>query len=77
MLFIYDYFMHNRLYCDMKFYRVTKIKPFIEIRKYKNFPIGSVEHKIYSDFLVDWIKYENPLWYKVPCVSKYLLYYDK
>jgi hypothetical protein len=27
MLFIYDYFMHNRLYCDMKFYRVTKIKP--------------------------------------------------
>jgi len=35
MLFIYDYFMHNRLYCDMKFYRVTKIKPFIEIRKYK------------------------------------------
>ena len=32
MLFIYDYFMHNRLYCDIKFYRVTKIKPFIEIR---------------------------------------------
>jgi len=30
MLFIYDYFMHTRLYCDMKFYRVTKIKPFIE-----------------------------------------------
>ena len=77
MLFIYDYFMHNRLYCDMKFYRVTKIKPFIEIRKYKNFPRGSVEHKIYSDFMIDWIKYENPLWYKVPCVSKYLLYNDK
>ena len=77
MLFIYDYFMHNRLYCDMKFYRVTKIKPFIEIRKYKNFPMGSVEHKIYSDFMIDWIKYENPLWYKVPCVSKYLLYNDK
>lgn len=32
MLFIYDYFMHNRLYCDIKFYRVTKIKSFIEIR---------------------------------------------
>ena len=28
MIFIYDYFMHNRLYSDMKFYRVTKIKPF-------------------------------------------------
>ena len=33
MLFIYDYFMHNRLYSDMKFYRVTQIKPFVEIRK--------------------------------------------
>lgn len=77
MVFIYDYFMHNRLYCDMKFYRVTKIKPFIEIRKYKTSPINSVEHKIYSDFMIDWVKYENPLWYKVPFVSKYLLYKDK
>ena len=47
MLFLYDYFMHNRLYCDMKFYRVTKIKSFIEIRKYKNSPEYSVEQKIY------------------------------
>jgi len=77
MLFIYDYFMHNRLYCDIKFYRVSKIKPFIEIRKYKTSPIGSVEHKIYSDFMIDWIKYENPLWYKVPFVNKYLLYKNK
>jgi len=73
MLFIYDYFMHNRLYCDMKFYRVTKIKPFIEIRKYKTCPRYSVEHKIYSNFVIDWIKYDNPLWYKVAFVSKYLL----
>jgi hypothetical protein len=64
--------MKNRLYCDMKFYRVTKIKPFIEIRKYKSSPRNSVEHKIYSDFIIDWIKYENPLWYKVPFVRKYL-----
>jgi hypothetical protein len=53
MLSIYDYFMHNRLYCDMKFYRATKIKPFIEIRKYKTFPTHSVEHKIYSNFVID------------------------
>jgi hypothetical protein len=53
MLFIYDYFMHNRLYCDMKFYRVTKIKPFIEIRKYKLYPKYSIEHKIYSNFIID------------------------
>lgn len=72
MLFIYDYFMHNRLYSDIKFYRVTKIKSFIEIRKYKTYPKDSVEHKIYSKFIIDWIKYENPLWYKIPFVKNYL-----
>jgi hypothetical protein len=77
MLFIYDYFMHNRLYCDLKFYRVTQIKRFIEIRKYKTSPRYSVEHKIYSDFMIKWIKYENPNWYKVPFVRKYLLDEDK
>ena len=53
MLFIYDYFMQNRLYCDIKFYRVSKIKPFIEIRKYKTSPKESVEHKIYSNFVIN------------------------
>lgn len=77
MLFIYDYFIQNRLYSDMKFYRVTKIKSFTEIRKYKTYPKYSVEHKIYSNFMLDWIKHQNPLWYKVPCVNKYLLYKDK
>ena len=73
MLFIYDYFMENRLYCDMKFYRISKIKPFIEIRKYKTSKID-VERKKYCDFLINWFKYDNPLWYKVPCVKKYLLH---
>jgi hypothetical protein len=53
MLFIYDYFMHNRLYCNMKFYRVTQIKGFIDIRKYKNSPLFSLEHKIYSNFVLN------------------------
>ena len=53
MLFIYDYFMHNRLYSDIKFYRVSKIKPFLEIMGYKTSPKGSIEHKIYSDFMID------------------------
>ena len=69
---IYDYFMHNRLYSDLKFYRISKIKPFIEIRKYKNFPIDSPEHKIYANFVLAFIKYENPLYYKIPFVQKYL-----
>jgi len=74
MIFIYDYFMRNRLYCDMKFYRVTKIKSFIRIRKYKTCPKNSQYHKKYSDFMIDWLKYENPLWYKIPCVKNHLLY---
>jgi hypothetical protein len=53
MLFIYDYFMKNRLYSDMKFYRICKIKPFIEIRKLKNYPINSIERKIYSNFVIN------------------------
>jgi hypothetical protein len=27
--------------------------------------------------VLNWIKYDNPLWYKVPFVTKYLLYKDK
>ncbi|KAF2647136.1 hypothetical protein K491DRAFT_772584 [Lophiostoma macrostomum CBS 122681] len=53
MLFIYDYFMQTRLFCDVKFYRVMKIKSFIEIRKYKTSPKHSLEHKIYSNFVID------------------------
>jgi hypothetical protein len=72
MVFIYDYFMKNRLFCDMKFYRVSKIKGFIEIKKFKCSPKNSIEHKIYSDFMIDFIRYDNPLWHKVPFVTKYL-----
>ena len=74
MLFIYDYFMHNRLYSDIKFYRICKIKSFIKIRKYKISQLNSLEHKIYSNFVINWLKYDNPLWYKIPFVIKYLLY---
>lgn len=72
MLYIYDYFMHNRLYSDIKYYRVTKIKPFIGIRKFKTSDRDSIEFKIYSDFILDWVKYENSCWYKIPFVQKYL-----
>ncbi len=47
------YFMKNRLYCDFKFYRVSKIKQFITIRDYKNEAKDSIEFKIYSDFILD------------------------
>ena len=53
MVPVYDYFMKNRLYCDFKFYRVSKIKGFIEIRHYKAFPFESMEYKLYSEYMLD------------------------
>ena len=53
MVFLYDYFMKNRLYSDFKFYRVSKIKGFILIRDYKNDPKDSITFKKYSDFIIN------------------------
>ena len=71
MLLLYDYFMINRLYSDFKFYRVTQIKKFIEIRDLKNSNFDSVEYKIYSNFVLNWIQHKNPIWNKVTFI-KYL-----
>jgi hypothetical protein len=70
MVYLYDYCMNNRLYNDMKFYRVSKILKFIEIRKYAKSSYDSEEFLIYSEFLLDWIQYDNPKWYKVPFINK-------
>lgn len=66
MIFLYDYFMKCRLYSDFKFYRISKIKKFLQIRHYQKYPKDSLEFKIYSQFLLDFIKYQNPLWNKTP-----------
>jgi hypothetical protein len=66
MIYLYDYFMKNRLYSDMKFYRISKIKRFLEIRHYQKEPKDSISFKIYSEFILDFIKYLNPLWNKTP-----------
>lgn len=70
MVPLYDYFMKNRLYCDFKFYRISKIKEFISIRHLHNAPKDSVEYKIYSNFVLDWIQYMNPSWTKTPFLTK-------
>ena len=70
MMNLYNYFIKNKLYSDFKYFRVTKIKKFISIRDYKNKPKDSIEFKIYSEFILDWIQYQNPLWVKVPFVKK-------
>jgi hypothetical protein len=53
MILIYNFFMKNRLYSDFKFYRISKIKYFLEIRDFKNYPKDSLEFKKYSDFILD------------------------
>lgn len=70
MIHLYNYFMINRLYCDMKFYRISKIPYFLEIRKFNKYPYSSNEFLIYSNFLVDFIKYENPKWTTTPFIKK-------
>jgi hypothetical protein len=70
MVPLYDYFLLNRLYSDLKFLRFSQIKKFVQIRHFQNSEFNSVEFQIYSDFLLNWIQYNNPLWTKVPFVNK-------
>lgn len=66
MLFVYEYFMKNRLYSDMKFYRVSKIKPFLALRHYRACDNTSLEWGLYREFLIDFIKHLNPMWHRTP-----------
>ncbi|CAK7920008.1 putative endonuclease (mitochondrion) [[Candida] anglica] len=70
MMHLYNYFMINRLYSDFKFYRVSKMKRFMEIRTYQKSEFGSPEFKVYSLFLLDWMQYKNPKWTTMPFVNK-------
>jgi len=72
MIHLYNFFMKNRLYSDFKFYRVTKIKSFLEIRHYQKYPKNSIEFQVYQNFVLNWIKYLNPLWTKIPFVQTLL-----
>lgn len=73
MIWLYDYFMQCRLFCDIKFYRVSKIKRFLELRHYQNSAKHSIQFKVYRDFLLHWIQYQNPLWAGTAFVKKHLL----
>lgn len=77
MIWLYEYFMKRRLFCNIKFYRVSKIKRFLELRHYQNSAKHSIEFKVYSDFLLMWIQYENPLWARTPFVKKHLIDFVK
>lgn len=70
MIYLYHYFMKNRLYSDFKFYRVSKIKQFLEIRIFNKDPYESEEYLVYSEFLLNFITYLNPKGLTTPFVSK-------
>jgi len=50
IIFLYEYFMKNRLFCSMKFYRICQIKRFLIIRHYQKFPSNSLEFRFIHHF---------------------------
>lgn len=69
---VYNYFIAVRLFCDMKFYRITRIKRFLELRSYKNKATISLEFQAYAKLVCDFISYQNPKWQTVGFVKKIL-----
>lgn len=59
MSLLYNYFIKNRLYSDLKFFRISQIKNFLEIRDYKHADIDSIQYKVYYDFLIYFFGYKN------------------
>lgn len=72
MIWVYEYFLKNRLYSDFKFYRVSKIKEFMNIRNYKQANKDSIEYQIYCKFILDFVKYNNPKWTRLTYINKLL-----
>lgn len=68
-MILYDSFHRRSLYSSFKYY-VTRIKRFMVLRHYKSYLYGTVEQKLYSEFCLDFIKYQNPEWATIPLVAK-------
>lgn len=65
MIHIYNFIMKFRLFSDFKFYRICQIPSFLKIRHFKNAPVNSVEHQVYSRWVFNFIRYLNPKYTKV------------
>jgi RecB family exonuclease len=59
MQHIYEYFLKNRLYSNFKFFRVMKIKRFLELRPFYKHPENSPEYKLYHAFMTEFFKHLN------------------
>ena len=51
-----EYLNKTKLYSERTSYRAKKSKDFLEIKKYKEYPLYSTERQIYTDFLKNWYK---------------------
>jgi hypothetical protein len=40
------------------------------LRNYKNYPKDSLEFNKYKEFILNWLQYKNPLWYKLSYIDK-------
>ena len=65
MIHLYNFIMAYRLFSDFKFYRISQIPVFLEIRHYKNEPIGSFEHQAFSKWVINFVSYLNPKYTKI------------
>ena len=70
MIFLYDFVMKSRLYSEFKFYRLSQIKYFLQVRHFKNFPKKSFGHIVYSNWVLNFISYLNPNYNKVVYISE-------
>jgi hypothetical protein len=53
LCYLIDYFKSANLSSESKFYKIKKSQYFLEIRKYRKYPLGSIERQIFDDFLED------------------------
>lgn len=72
MIHLYDHFMKYRLYSDFKFYRISKIPSFLQIRNLKSCPKNSDEYKVYSKWVLNFMSHLNPKYTKLTYYQRLL-----
>ena len=53
LCYLINYFESANLSSESKFYKIKRSQRFLEIRKYRKYPLGSIERQIFDDFLED------------------------
>jgi len=70
MIHLYHFVMSFRLFCDFKFYRISQIPIFLEIRHYKKEARGSFEHRAFSKWVINFISYCNPKYTQISYLNQ-------